>query len=91
MGVAMPAGTIAGDRIRPLAGPAPTPRVSPRATFRVCRELPDPGAGAAGSPLAGEPPALPPPGQPPRSTPGAPGPVAGPPPKTAHGIVQRSR
>ncbi len=26
----MPAGTIAGDRIRPLAGPAPTPRVSLR-------------------------------------------------------------
>jgi hypothetical protein len=27
MGVAMSAGTIAGDRIGPLAGPAPTPRV----------------------------------------------------------------
>jgi hypothetical protein len=30
MGVAMSAGTIAGDRIRPPAGPAPTPRVSLR-------------------------------------------------------------
>jgi hypothetical protein len=32
------------------------------ATFRVCREFPDLGAGAAALPLAGEPPALPPPG-----------------------------
>lgn len=31
--VAMSVGAIAGDRIRPLAGPAPTPRVSPRPPY----------------------------------------------------------
>jgi hypothetical protein len=57
----MSAGTIAGDRIRSLAGPAPTPRCR-RGHLPGCRELLDRGAGAVELPLAGEPPALPPPG-----------------------------
>jgi hypothetical protein len=87
----MSAGTIAGDRIRSLAGPGTDAEGVAAATFRVCHELLDRGAGAVELPLAGEPPALPPPGQPPRSTPSAPGPVAGPPPKAARDISQRSR
>ena len=51
----MSAGTIAGDRIRPPAGPAPTPGGVAAATFEVCRQLPGLGAGAAALPLAGEP------------------------------------
>jgi hypothetical protein len=61
------------------------------ATFRVCRELLDRGAGAAELPLqAGFPPCLHR-GQPPRSTPSAPGAAAGLPPKAALDISQRSR
>jgi hypothetical protein len=57
----MPAGTIAGDRIRP-PGPGTDAQGVAAATFRVCRQLPDLGADAAGLPPAGQPPALPPPG-----------------------------
>jgi hypothetical protein len=87
----MSAGTIAGDRIRSLAGPAPNAEGVAAATFRVCRELLDVGAGAVELPLAGEPRPCLHRGQPPRSTPCASGPVAGPPPKAARGISQRSR
>jgi hypothetical protein len=62
MGVAMSAGTIAGDRIRPPRGPGTDAGGVAAATFEVCRQLLDLGAGAAALLLAGEPPALPPPG-----------------------------
>ena len=58
----MSAGTIAGDRIRSLAGPGTDAEGVAAATFGVCRELLDLGAGAVGLLLAGELPALPPPG-----------------------------
>lgn len=60
-------------------------------TFRVCRQLPDLGAGAVELPLAGESPALPPPGSTTSQHPKRAGPVAGPPPKAARDISQRSR
>jgi hypothetical protein len=87
----MSAGTIAGDRIRPLAGPGTDAGGAAAATFRVCRELPDRGAGAVELPLASEPPALPPPGPATPQHPQRAGPVAGPPPKAARDISQRSR
>jgi len=91
LGVAMSAGTIAGDRIRSLAGPAPTPRVPlrPPSGFAVSFSILVPARSrchwqASPRPCLHR-------GQPPRSTPCAPGPVAGPSPKAARGILQRSR
>jgi hypothetical protein len=52
----MPAGTIAGDRIRALAGPGTDAEGVAAATFRLRRELLDLGAVAAGLPPAGDPP-----------------------------------
>ena len=74
----MSAGTIAGDRIRPLAGPGTDAGGVAAATFGVCRELLDLGAGAVGLLLAGEPPALPPPGSAIPRHPGRAGPGRGP-------------
>jgi len=87
----MSAGTIAGDRIRSLAGPGTDAEGVAAATFGVCRELLDLGAGAVGLLLAGELPALPPPGSATPQHPRRAGPGRGPTTEGGPGIWQRSR
>jgi hypothetical protein len=72
-------------------GPGTDAKGAAAATFRVCRQLLDLGAGAAGLPRAGEPPGPASTGPATPQHPKRAGPVAGPPPKAAHDIVQRSR